>query len=254
MIIILYYVFYEIIVIYKIFLSYKIKNKNIPWFILYDYILISILLLYITFMIYLIYKYIKFAGTKIQISNHTILKKYKGININDFELTNNFHKMSKKDKKNLIYKNRTKFQYTHSQRHLNLINLINEYRINHQLPRLLFNEEERIPDFIINDNSEIMLLGYKNIFKFSKRKYLFKYRINEFEKNLLNEDGNILEIILNEDLNKISIIDIDNFEYILIYDSLDDFKVALIEAKSGNPNFLDGDMYNEIIQDLYYNE
>ena len=102
-IIILNYVFYEIMVIYKIFLSYKIKNKNIPWFILYDYILISILLLYITFMIYLAYKYIKFAGTKIQISNHTILKKYKGITINDFELTNNFHKMSKKDKKNLIY-------------------------------------------------------------------------------------------------------------------------------------------------------
>ena len=253
-IIILYYVFYEIIVIYKIFLSYKIKNKNIPWFIIYDYILICIMLLYITFMIYITYKYIKFAGTKIQISNHTILKKYKGITINDFELTNNFHKMSKKDKKNLIYKNRTKFQYTHSQRHLNLINLINEYRIKYHLPRLLFNEEERIPDFIINDNSEVILLGYKNIFKFSKRKYLFKYRINEFEKNLLNEDGNILEIILNEDLNKINVIDIDNFEYILLYDSLDDFKVTLIEAKSEIPNSLDGDMYNEIIQDLYYNE
>jgi len=252
--IILFYIFYEIIVIYKIYLSYKIKNKTIPWFILYDYILISIMLLYITFMIYITYKYFKFAGTKITISNHTILKKYKGITINDFELTNNFHKMSKKDKKNLIFKNRTKFQYTHSTRHLHLINLINEYRIKYHLPRLLFNEEERIPDFVINDNSEVMLLGYKNIFKFSKRKYLFKYRINEFEQNLLNKDGNILEIILNEDLNKISVIDIDNFEYILIYDSLDDFKVNLIEAKSGNPNSLNGDMYNEIIRDLYYNE
>ena len=252
--IILFYIFYEIIVIYKIYLSYKIKNKTIPWFILYDYILISIMLLYITFMIYITYKYFKFAGTKITISNHTILKKYKGITINDFELTNNFHKMSKKDKKNLIFRNRTKFQYTHSTRHLHLINLINEYRIKYHLPRLLFNEEERIPDFVINDNSEVMLLGYKNIFKFSKRKYLFKYRINEFEQNLLNKDGNILEIILNEDLNKISVIDIDNFEYILIYDSLDDFKVNLIEAKSGNPNSLNGDMYNEIIRDLYYNE
>lgn len=252
--IILFYIFYEIIVIYKIYLSYKIKNKTIPWFILYDYILISIMLLYITFMIYITYKYFKFAGTKITISNHTILKKYKGITINDFELTNNFHKMSKKDKKNLIFKNRTKFQYTHSTRHLHLINLINEYRIKYHLPRLLFNEEERIPDFVINDNSEVMLLGYKNIFKFSKRKYLFKYRINEFEQNLLNKDGNILEIILNEDLNKICVIDIDNFEYILIYDSLDDFKVNLIEAKSGNPNSLNGDMYNEIIRDLYYNE
>jgi len=252
--IILFYIFYEIIVIYKIYLSYKIKNKTIPWFILYDYILISIMLLYITFMIYITYKYFKFAGTKIKISNHTILKKYKGITINDFELTNNFHKMSKKDKKNLIFKNRTKFQYTHSTRHLHLINLINEYRIKYHLPRLLFNEEERIPDFVINDNSEVMLLGYKNIFKFSKRKYLFKYRINEFEQNLLNKDGNILEIILNEDLNKICVIDIDNFEYILIYDSLDDFKVNLIEAKSGNPNSLNGDMYNEIIRDLYYNE
>ena len=252
--IILFYIFYEIIVIYKIYLSYKIKNKTIPWFILYDYILISIMLLYITFMIYITYKYFKFAGTKITISNHTILKKYKGITINDFELTNNFHKMSKKDKKNLIFKNRTKFQYTHSTRHLHLINLINEYRIKYHLPRLLFNEEERIPDFVINDNSEVMLLGYKNIFKFSKRKYLFKYRINEFEQNLLNKDGNILEIILNEDLNKICVIDIDNFEYILIYDSLDDFKVNLIEAKSGNPNSLNGDMYNEIIRDFYYNE
>ena len=63
-----------------------------------------------------------------------------------------------------------------------------------------------------------------------------------------------MKIILNEDLNKINVIDIDNFEYILIYDSLDDFKVTLIEAKSGNPNSLNRDMYNEIIKDLYYNE
>ena len=64
----------------------------------------------------------------------------------------------------------------------------------------------------------------------------------------------IKNIILNEDINKISIIDIDNYEYILLYDSFDDYKINLIEAKNGIPIDLDRNIYNEKIENIYFEE
>ena len=76
------YYIYEILIIWKLYLSYKIKKGSCPWFMICDYILIIIILLYIIFMIYITYKYYKFAGSGIQIFKKTILKNYKNITIN----------------------------------------------------------------------------------------------------------------------------------------------------------------------------
>ena len=248
------YYFYELLVIWKLYLSYKIKKNKILWFMVCDYILICIILLYIIFMIYITYRFYKFSGSSVQMINKTILKKYKNITINDFELPNNFHEMNKQNKKIFILNNAYKFQYKHSERHIDLINLINEYRVKNNLDKLLYNEEEKISEFLIKESAEVMLCGYKNFFILSNRKYLFKYNIDGFKKNFNKRDSDILGIVLNRNVNKISLIDIDNFEYILIYDSMDDSRINLIEAKNSIPNELDKDMYEEKIEDFYYEE
>ena len=251
------YYFFELLIIWKIFLSYKIKKGKIPWFMTCDYILISIILLYIIFMLYLTYKYIKFAGSGVLELNKTILKKYKNIIINDFELPNNFHKMSKQNKRRFILDNAKKFKYTHSKRHINIINKINDYRINNRLQALTYNEEEKLPFFIINEFPEVIIFQYKNIFKLKDKKYLFKYNIGEFLKNFEKNDIDIINIILNENINRINIIDIDKFEFIFFFDfdPIDDFKVNLIEAENTTiPIEQDKDLYYEIIEDLSYNE
>ena len=123
------------------------------------------------------------------------------------------------------------------------------------MQRFTYNEEEKIPYFFINDLSEIILFGYQKIFKLSDRKYLFKDIIGEFEKNINKKNSDILNILLNKDINKITIIDIDDFEYILFSDELiDDYRINLIEAKNTNPNELDKDMYEEYIEDICYDE
>ena len=219
-----------------------------------DYILICIILVYIIFIIYKKYRFYKFSGSSVQVINKTILKKYKNITINDFELPKNFHQMNKQSKKIFILNNAYKFQYKQSERHIDLIKLINEYRVKNNLDKLLYNEEEKIPEFLIKESAEVILFGYKNLFILSNRKYLFKYKIDELKKNFIKRDSDILDIILNRNVNKISLIDIDNFEYILIYDSVDDSRINLIEAKSSIPNEFDKDMYEEKIEDFYYEE
>ena len=135
-----------------------------------------------------------------------------------------------------------------------LINKINQYRTKNVKPILLFNEEEKIPDIFLKGYSEEKFFCYNNIFKLSNRKYLFKYIIGEFQNKLNKRNVDIKNIILNEDINKISIIDIDNYEYILLYDSFDDYKVNLIEAKNGIPIDLDRNIYNEKIENIYFEE
>ena len=252
LIIISFYCLYEIIIIYKIYLSYKIKNSNIlPWFFICDFILIILLLLYITFMIYLTYKYIRLAGTGAERYNKTILKKFKNIDINDFELPDNFHNMTKQNKRKYLINNSNKFQYTHSIKNIHLINKINNFRIQNNLSPLAYSEEEKVPDFLIHEFSEEILFDYKNIFKLLDRKYLFKYKINNFEKNF-DKTKIDLDVVLNEDINRISIIDVGEFEYIFLYDNInDDYKINLIEAKNSIPN---KEIYDEIIEDLIYNE
>ena len=249
------YYIYEILIIWKLYLSYKISKGSCPWFMICDYILISIILLYIIFMIYITYNYYKFSGSGIQIFKKTILTKYKNIIINEFALPTNFQNMSKLKKRNFLLNNANKFHYTHSERHIHLINIINEFRTNNNLQRFTYNEEEKIPYFFINDLSEIILFGYQKFFKLSDRKYLFKDIIGEFEKNINTKNSDVLNILFNKDINKISIIDTDDFEYILFSDELiDDCRINLIEAKNTNPNELDKDMYEEYIEDICYDE
>ena len=105
---------------------------------------------------------------------------------------------------------------------IQIIKLINDFRINNNLPKLVFDEKDYLFDFFFDDyngNLEIILYPYRNIYKLSFRKYLFKYKVNEFENNLKNNNEYIIDILLIEDLNKIFIIKQRNIEYILIYES-----------------------------------
>lgn len=248
------YIIFAIIITFKLYFSNKIIKDRFYWFMYCDLISIILIFLYLVFLIYLDYRYIKFAGTKIQIINKNILTRYKNLIIHGFELPKNFPLMKRKNKKIFLNENKEKFHHIHTRRQINLINKINQYRTKNVKPILLFNEEEKIPDIFLKGYSEEKFFGYNNIFKLSNRKYLFKYIIGEFQNKLNKRNVDIKNIILNEDINKISIIDIDNYEYILLYDSFDDYKINLIEAKNGIPIDLDRNIYNEKIENIYFEE
>ena len=143
-----------------------------------------------------------------------------GINILDYSLPINFTNFSIKEKNEEIFKkdNMKKYQYKLQDNQISLITKINNIRNNYNMPMFKFNVVEKLPDFIINLKAELFFYPDKNIYKLSPNLYIFKYRKNEIH-NLLNEDK-LLNIVKNYFLDKINIIEQNNFYFISIYEGI----------------------------------
>ena len=117
-------------------------------------------------------------------------------------------------------------------------------------PSAYYEEESKLPDFLIHENSEVILFDYKNTFKLSNRNFLLKYKVNNCEQNFdkNNVDKNI---ILSEDIIRISAIDIGEYEYIYFSEDTLFGPISLNEAKNEFPN---KDIYDYFIKDISYKE
>ncbi len=149
------------------------------------------------------------------------LNKFKGLNTIKKDLPEYFNNLNEKEKNEFIFKkeNAEAYKYKLNKSQINLINLINDIRKHSHIPLLKGYKIEKLPEFIINEKTQLIFNDYDNIFKLSQNFYIFKYRINEFQ-NFLN-NNQILNIITNETLNEISVIEKNNFEFISIYDNND---------------------------------
>ena len=211
------YIFYEFIIIFKLYLSYKIK-KNITWFMRCDYTLIILIFLYILPLIYITKIYFNYCGNSIQIQIKNILKKFQGVEIEDFHLPDSI-KENNFNIKQYILKYKDKYNIKLSSDDIYLINKINKFRISNNMDYLMYNEISRFPYFILDKYSEIYLFEYNNIYRLSKFKYLFKYRIGEFYQKFSEKNNNIINILLIEELKNIQIFKQNNFEFIYVDNS-----------------------------------
>jgi len=253
------YFTYEFLIIWKLQLSYKIKkNENdTTWFMTCDYIFIILNSLFILYMIFITYFYYSDAGKKIEIFVKYILTGYKDIEINGFLLPDDFNKMSNESKKKFIDDNKYNFQFLLNHSQLDLISLINDFRERNNLEKFTIDWDKKLPSFILNDSSEIMLFAYKHIFKLPNQNYLFKYKIGEFEKKFKNNEQEILNILLKSNLNRIIIINQNMTEYVLVYESYKYYSidpVELRETDEDNAEFIKSDRFhNESYADEYFN-
>ena len=253
------YFTYECLIIWKLSLSYKIKkNENdTTWFMTCDYIFIILNSLFILYMIFVTYLYYSEAGKKIEIFDKYILTRYKDIEIKGFLLPDNFHKMSSESKKKFIDNNKSNFQFLLNHEQLDLISLINDFRERNNLEKFTIDWEKKLPNFILNESSEIMLFGYKNIFKLPNQNYLFKYKIGDFEKEFKNNKQDIINILLKSNLNRIIIINQNMTEFILVYESYKYYSIDPIELRESDEDtveFIKADSFhNESYTDEYFN-
>lgn len=197
---------YEFAIIWRMYLIFNLKeydkadNFYVYFLIFFNHHLI---ILKIRIIIFLLNTFII-----IGISYYYLIE-YKNIKINKYLILDNFEKLE--NKRNYLISKSKDFIIEHSEEELNLFSLINEFRTNNKVNKLIL--DKNIPDFIINESSEIMLEDIKNIFKLNKEKYLFKYKKGEFKLNFQkNED-----ILIKENLNRINIIIGKEIEYIIIY-------------------------------------
>ncbi len=178
------YFLFEFLVIYKLILSYEIKKDDgIYWFMVLDYLFIILNLINTSCFIYSIYIFFKASSSKITIYKKNVLISFNNINIKEYNLPNNFDKITKNERKKYVLDNYKNFIPFISIKQQNLITSINDFRGINNIPLLGICNCNKIPDFIIKEICEVMLYNNKNIFKLSDNKYLFKYPIGEFEIN-----------------------------------------------------------------------
>ena len=246
------YIYYEIQIIRKIYLSYKIKNNNFVLLMAFDYILLILLLLYIILMIVSTTKYFLYAGTGIAIYDQVILKKYKNIQIKDFELPKTFLKMNKMEKVKFLRQNENQFQHSFNQKNIDLMKKISEYRLKNNSRSCYHEDDEKIPYYILHGLSEEKLFNFKNIFKLPNRSYLFKYKKNILG-NKLNEDNNDdIKDILDENINKLSVTEIGEYEYIFLSDDIDALfaPISLEEIEKAHLDKINKEIYDFNVEDL----
>ena len=197
---------------------YVCSNKI--WFYSFDISLaffisyFKLALFLLAYPVVLILSFKEFNDIKIQ-----ILQEINGININDFELPEKFEGSNNKKNYELIFKkqNIKEYKYQLKINEIDIIQQINDIRKKKNIPELKFYKNEKLPDFIINKKTEIILFPNKNIYKLSLYCYIFKFQKNDFLNFITKKE--IISIINIDLLDKINIIEKDEFYYISIYNS-----------------------------------
>lgn len=237
-------ILFECLVIWKLALSYQIKKGGCTWFMVLDYLFIIINFIYISGFLYIIYEYIKNAGDLVTIYTNFVLVLFNNIKIEDYNLPKDFDKLPKNERKQYVLNNYKNFKTTITNQQKELVNAINDYRRYNDIPLLGVCQCRSIPDFLINEPTEMMLFAEQKIFKLSNKKYLFKNVVGEFEINFNRKERNILNILLKDNLNHIQIITYQKMEYVYIY-KLDVCKYHITEFKSNSS------LYSYKINDRY---
>ena len=164
--------------------------------------------------------------------------------------------MSQKAKKKYISDNKYNFQFFLTDQQLDLISLINEFREKNNLEKFTIDWDKKLPNFILDESSELILFTYNNIFRIANQTYLFRYKVGEFEKNLRNNNQDILDILSKENLNRIIVIKQNITEYILVYESYKYYSIDPIEFRESDEDtveFLKGDRFhNDSYVDVYF--
>ena len=192
------------------------------WFIVMDYIFLILHFLYILFILLMSYEYLYYYVLYYEdyFYNNICysITSLNNIKIKKYNVSEDFLEMGEIEKSKYLLDNYKNMEYTNSEKEKNLINAINEFRKNNNLPKFRTQNSFRLPNYVIKEPSEIMINPGQNLFiKNANKKYLFRYSVGEFEEKLKNKEPNIISVLLNEDLNAIRIITKDNTEFIHIY-------------------------------------
>ena len=184
-----------------------------------DYILIIIYFLYLIISIYIIIYYCKNVGNDVVKEKFIILTNFRDIKIDDYLLPSDFIQYNDYQKRKYLLDNSDLFEIKISSFLENLISSINKIRKDNDIEELIYDKKIHFKDLIFDKYSGLIFYDKQNIFKLSNGNYLLKYPTEEFQTRLNNKEKNLINIILNDYLNKICIIEKNNILFISIFNS-----------------------------------
>ena len=214
---------FEVLIIWKLALSYSIKSVSTTWFIVLDYIFIILHFIYILYLFIGIILFFNYLGKNIKKEEVILLKSYNKIKINEYKLPKDFLTFNKIKRKQFINENCKNFEYDITEDQINLIKLINSYRDKYEIQKYIFKNVPNIPKDMLIMPSEAIFFNYGNIFNLGHNKYMLRYTKGKLENDLVNENKDIINIITKDKLNNIHIVNRnDEYEYIYIWETNDD--------------------------------
>jgi len=218
--------------------SQLIRDSNSIWFLYLDLCTILLTIMNIFFQFTLIIICFQKRADDIK---ELFLIQINRININDFKLPSNLDNLNEKAKNEFIFNknNMKKYEYKLNENQIDLITKINHIRQQNNVPKLKYEEKEKLPDFIINKKTELIFYKKESIYKLSKNFYVFKYPKNEFKNNLNDKD--IINILTIDFLDRINIIEQDYIEFVSIYHN-----IYINEINNSNNNINEPHIYINI--------
>ena len=233
-------IYIVISMILKFIANFK-YNKITKWFIILNpfiYFIFAILCFFYGNGMYLVFLFLSFIFNILysltfipQCCNCNCSKKkkviiiklirYQNYKINDYILPSKFELMAIRDKINCLSFCEKYFEFSLNNEQIQLIELINEFRKKYKIGILGYKKNEKLKYFfsVIKHIKHTSFDAFETFFELSKNNYLFIYPIGEFKEHFIKKDENINQILLKDYLNYILIMESENKEYILIYQS-----------------------------------
>ena len=204
----------------------KKKAKTI-WFYYFDIVLIIFMFLSLLW---------KFIGFKCGVRKYKllILNQINGFHINNFTFylyKENSNKIGK-IKKIFNKKNMKEYESELNDNQIILIKNINQLRKENNIRELKYDEKQKFPDYLMNKKTELFFYKEKNIYKFNNNYYLIKYPISESQKDIT--DKNIINIITIDILERINIMQKDDYYYITLYNDHFDKNENIVNKNINN--------------------
>ena len=203
MIFIVIHFIFEILIIYKLAISYKIKTISATWFMSMDIVFIVLNILFIACSLFEFIYYYKATIPKIEDKSTVTLLSINDINIEKYALPINFNTYSKREQKQYILENLNGIKISYFLNNLILM-LFNIERSKLSIPPIKEENSQNLRDFMLIMPSEAFFFNYKYIFRLDDNIYLIKSSSKDILNKAKNGDKELLKVVCNDKLTDCS--------------------------------------------------
>ena len=211
---------FEVLIIWKLAISYTIKTISITWFMNMDYVFIVFNFLFIGCSLFEFIYYYRKTIPQIKDNTSIILNSINNIMIDNYHLPVNFDTFCKREQRIYICKNFDDIKMVNFSIYYKLFEAIDNQRKKFNISHISHSYENILRDFMLTIPSEAVFYDYKNVFRIADDIYLIRGDYDEIVDKIQKGDKEFLKAICNDKITKCSIVSKmkeKNIKYIFLW-------------------------------------